>query len=93
MPTRRSFSTMRKMAKKPLTPSSLKSTASPLKEATFVLGIDSSGFQDLLLKPQLLRAIVDSGFEQSFRRQVTTISLGVWNLLHHHNAEIRRPYG
>nr|XP_027101702.1 DEAD-box ATP-dependent RNA helicase 56-like isoform X2 [Coffea arabica]XP_027101703.1 DEAD-box ATP-dependent RNA helicase 56-like isoform X2 [Coffea arabica] len=47
------------------------------------VGIDSSGFRDLLLKPQLLRAIVDSGFEQSFRRQVTTISLGVWNLLHH----------
>lgn len=27
------------------------------------VGIHSSGFRDFLLKPELLRAIVDSGFE------------------------------
>lgn len=27
------------------------------------MGIHSSGFRDFLLKPELLRAIVDSGFE------------------------------
>ncbi|KAL6208410.1 hypothetical protein ACLB2K_019360 [Fragaria x ananassa] len=43
------------------------------------VGIHSSGFRDFLLKPELLRAIVDSGFEHP--------SEG--NLFYYHNIEFR----
>lgn len=43
-------------------------------KGTYV-SIHSSGFRDFLLKPELLRAIVDCGFEHP--------SEGIWNLALH----------
>ncbi|CAL5375598.1 unnamed protein product [Camellia sinensis] len=37
------------------------------------VGIHSSGFRDFLLKPELLRAIVDSGFEHPSEKQIEPI--------------------
>ncbi|KAF5932356.1 hypothetical protein HYC85_028527 [Camellia sinensis] len=44
------------------------------------VGIHSSGFRDFLLKPELLRAIVDSGFEHPSEGKVknTTSILMIW---------------
>jgi len=36
------------------------------------VGIHSSGFRDFLLKPELLRAIVDSGFEHPSEGKLPT---------------------
>ncbi|KAL6504685.1 hypothetical protein OROHE_023443 [Orobanche hederae] len=55
--TKRSFSITTRKKKKPLNRSSLKSTASHSRS------IHSSEFRDFLLKPELLRAIVDSDKE------------------------------
>ncbi|CAL5435240.1 unnamed protein product [Camellia sinensis] len=60
MLTRKSFSTTKKTRKSPtLLPP--KSTVNPPRKG--YVGIHSSGFRDFLLKPELLWAIVDSGFE------------------------------
>ncbi|TYJ39563.1 hypothetical protein E1A91_A04G078000v1 [Gossypium mustelinum] len=40
-----------------------KSKTKPMKHLKGYVGIHSSGFRDFLLKPELLRSIVDSGFK------------------------------
>ncbi|MFS8000288.1 putative RNA helicase [Helianthus anomalus] len=42
------------------------------------VGIHSSGFQDLLLKPELLRAIVYSGFEHPSEGKVLYFQFAVY---------------
>lgn len=39
------------------------------------MGIHSSGFRDFLLKPELLRAIVDSGFEHPSEGKSLTLTV------------------
>ncbi|TYI22409.1 hypothetical protein ES332_A06G101600v1 [Gossypium tomentosum] len=39
------------------------------------VGIHSSGFRDFLLKPELLRSIVDSGFEHPSEGKVLNLCL------------------
>jgi hypothetical protein len=49
------------------------------------VGIHTSGFRDFLLKPELLKAIVDCGFEHPSEgvgigtRAVLVVVLGVWH--------------
>jgi hypothetical protein len=47
------------------------------------VGIHSSGFRDFLLKPELLRAIVDSGFEHPSEGNKRYFNLLVWSELKH----------
>ncbi|KAI5435399.1 hypothetical protein KIW84_021999 [Lathyrus oleraceus] len=44
------------------------------------VGIHSSGFRDFLLKPELLRAIVDSGFEHPSEVQHECIPQAIWGM-------------
>lgn len=41
------------------------------------VGIHSSGFRDFLLKPELLRAIVDSGFEHPSEGKISNSMLSI----------------
>ena len=41
------------------------------------MGIHSSGFRDFLLKPELLRAIVDSGFEHPSEGKYISVFLSI----------------
>ena len=43
-----------------------------VKQGSYV-GIHSSGFKDFLLKPELMRAVVDCGFEHPSQVQVSSI--------------------
>lgn len=45
------------------------------------VGIHSSGFRDFLLKPELLRAIVDSGFEHPSEGKSSYLCVYSANLL------------
>ncbi|KAE8662950.1 DEAD-box ATP-dependent RNA helicase 15 [Hibiscus syriacus] len=58
------------------------------------VGIHSSGFRDFLLKPELLRAIVDSGFEHPSEGKVskTRLILTYLSLLDLHMAEYTIPF-
>ncbi|MBA0634761.1 hypothetical protein Goshw_006372 [Gossypium schwendimanii] len=47
------------------------------------VGIHSSGFRDFLLKPELLRAIVDSGFEHPSEGKFLTLTLSFLYILQH----------
>jgi hypothetical protein len=45
------------------------------------VGIHSSGFRDFLLKPELLRAIVDSGFEHPSEGKLSIYAFSLLFLL------------
>ncbi|KAE8700441.1 DEAD-box ATP-dependent RNA helicase 15 [Hibiscus syriacus] len=54
------------------------------------VGIHSSGFRDFLLKPELLRAIVDSGFEHpSEGKPLTLLPFFIFVIYHYHKVSIK----
>ncbi|WRX35240.1 DEAD/DEAH box helicase domain - like 10 [Theobroma cacao] len=58
------------------------------------VGIHSSGFRDFLLKPELLRAIVDSGFEHpSEGKFLTLLPFFIFVIYHYHTIDLEQYYG
>jgi len=53
------------------------------------VGIHSSGFRDFLLKPELLRAIVDSGFEHPSEGKLITCIIIYNNYYRSYSDDLR----